>query len=806
MATQPGSQERPLRVAIIGAGPSGFYATQALLAQADLNLAVDIIDHLPAPYGLVRYGVAPDHQKIKSVTKVYDRIAEDPRVRFLGNVTLGRDLTHDDLRAHYEQVVYAVGAQTDRRLGVPGEDLVGSYPATDFVAWFNGHPDYAHLTFDLSCESVAVVGVGNVAMDVARILALSPAELEASDIADYALEALRKSQVRNIYVIARRGPAQVKFTNPELRELAELEETDVIIDPAQLELDAASEASIADNRESQQNLDIMRHYAGIGETGKPKNIYFLFMRSPVELSGDDDGRVTRMKLEKNILRSGNGGSLNAVGPGDYETIDVGLVMRSIGYKGEPLSGVPFNSRAGVIPNVGGRVVTADGQVVPGEYVVGWIKRGPTGIIGTNKPDAVATVRLMLEDIPGLASVADDKSRPESVSALLNERGVRFVTWEEWKLIDQTEVAAGEKLGRPRVKLTTVPAMLAAIDQAKEALIQDVLIVGGGPAGLYAAFYAGLRGLKARVLETMPVVGGQLSALYPEMDIYDAPGFSKIGAMDLVEALRMQAERFGKQVDIRTGTRVVSLDRDENGLFVVKVDKGETHRTRKLILATGLGALVPVRLDIPSLNKYEGRGVYYFARDRAVLRGKSVVVVGGGDSAVLWALNLKDWAARVTLIHRRDRFRAREGNVAELMSSGAVAGASGGVDVRLFHEVKEVKGKTRVEAVVLVDNRTHDEFEIPADALLLALGYRAERRIVESLGIAPDENGIKVDGVMQTNVEGVYAIGDVAKVAGSVSLKLIATGLGEAAIAANHACHALRPDKPIIPHHSSSMRL
>ncbi len=798
MATQPGTQERPLRVAVVGAGPSGFYAVQALLAQADLKVSIDIIDHLPAPYGLVRYGVAPDHQKIKSVTKVYDRIAEDPRVRFLGNVTLGKDLTHEELRSHYDQVIYAVGAQTDRRLGVPGEDLVGSYPATDFVAWYNGHPDYAHLTFDLSCENVAVVGVGNVAMDVARILALSPTELEASDIADHALEALRQSKVSNIYVIARRGPAQVKFTNPELRELAELEETDVIIAPDELSLDPASEASIADNREAQQNLDIMRHYAGIGDTGKPKNIYFLFLRSPVELYGDDGGRVARMRLEKNVLQVGDGGSLNAVGTGQYETIDVGLVMRSIGYKGEPLAGVPFNSRAGVIPNQGGRVQSAEGQVVPGEYVVGWIKRGPTGIIGTNKPDAVATVRLMVEDVATLAAAAEDKAKPEAMTDLLRERGVRYVTWEEWKLIDEAEVAAGAKRGRPRVKLTSVPAMLAAIDQAREALIQDVLIVGGGPAGLYAAFYAGLRGLKTRVLEAMPMVGGQLASLYPEMDIYDAPGFSKIGAMELVAALRQQVERFGSNVDIRTGSRVEAIDRDERGLFAVRTSTGEVHHTRKLILATGLGALQPVRLDTPAPAKYEGKGVYYFAPDRAAFRGKRVVVVGGGDTAVLWALNLKDWAAKVTLAHRRDKFRAREAHVAELMGSG--------VDVRLFHELKEVKGKAAVEAVVLANTHTKEEVELPADAVLLALGYRAERRIAEGLGITKDENGIKVDGTMQTSVPGIYAIGDVAKVAGSVSLKLIATGLGEAAIAANHACHALRPEQPLIPHHSSSLRL
>ena len=264
------------------------------------------------------------------------------------------------------------------------------------MAWYNGHPDYAHLSFDLSCESVAVIGVGNVAMDVARILALSPTELERTDIADYALAALRQSRVRDIYIIARRGPAQVKFTNPELRELGELEETDVIIDPTELELDPLSAASIADNREAQTNIDILRHYAETPPAGRSKRIHFLFVRSPVELQGND-GRVQALRLEKNELRADASGYLNSHGVGVFETLPVGMVMRSIGYRGEPLPDVPFNQRAGVIPNEGGRVIDDEGNLVAGEYVVGWIKRGPTGIIGTNKPDAVATVRQMLED-------------------------------------------------------------------------------------------------------------------------------------------------------------------------------------------------------------------------------------------------------------------------------------------------------------------------------------------------------------------------------------------------------------------------
>ena len=467
MSSAVGTERRPLRVAIIGAGPSGFYAAQALLKQKDYVVSIDLIDHLPAPYGLVRYGVAPDHQKIKSVTKLYDRIASDPRVRFFGNVTFGHDLTHEDVKAHYDQVIYAVGAQTDRRLGILGEDLNGSYPATRFVAWYNGHPDYADAEFDLSCESAAVIGVGNVAMDVARILALSPAELARTDIADHALEALARSQIKDIYVIARRGPAQIKFTNPELQELAELEVTDVIVDPAELALDPLSAAAIVDNRTAQTNIELLEHYADLGPGGREKRIHFLFLRSPVEIVGDGQGRVVRVRLERNELRPTETGYLNAHGIGEYETLDVGMIMRSIGYRGEPLPGVPYHERWGIVSNIDGRVSDyRSGEIVRGEYVVGWAKRGATGVIGTNKPDAVATVRRMLADVPTLDPVETDLAAPEAMPALLRRRNVRYVTWEEWKRIDEAEVAAGRRSGRPRVKFVTVPAMLAVIDAAK----------------------------------------------------------------------------------------------------------------------------------------------------------------------------------------------------------------------------------------------------------------------------------------------------------------------------------------------------
>jgi ferredoxin--NADP+ reductase len=461
MSFQVGIEARPLRVAIVGAGPSGFYAAQALLKQKDYVVSIDLIDHLPAPYGLVRYGVAPDHQKIKSVTKLYDRIASDPRVRFFGNVTFGHDLTHEDVRAHYDQVIYAVGAQTDRRLGIPGEDLLGSHPATEFVAWYNGHPDYVDYEVDLSCEGVAVIGVGNVAVDVARIMALSPAELARTDIADHALEALAHSRIKDIYVIARRGPAQIKFTNPELRELADLEVTDVIVDPAELELDPLSAASIADNRSAQTNIELLRQYADLGPVGRERRIHFLFLRSPVEIVGDQDGRVVNVKLERNELRPTETGYLNSHGIGEYEMLEVGMIMRSIGYRGEPLPGVPYHERWGIISNTDGRVSDyRSGEIVPGEYVVGWAKRGPTGVIGTNKPDAVETVEVLLE---AHARGELTLPQPEDVATLLEQRDVRFVTYEDWKRIDALEVQAGQAVGRPRLKFDRVEDMLAVLE-------------------------------------------------------------------------------------------------------------------------------------------------------------------------------------------------------------------------------------------------------------------------------------------------------------------------------------------------------
>lgn len=467
-----GGGERPLRVAIVGAGPSGFYTAAALLAGAETEgtppVSIDVLDRLPAPYGLVRYGVAPDHPKIKAVDRVFERLCLDPRVRFLGNVALGRDLTREDLLAHYDQVVYAVGGQSDRQLGVPGEDLAGSHSSTAFVAWYSGHPDFLDLEVDLSCQGAAVVGIGNVAMDVARILARTADELATTDIADHALEVLRTSRVRDVYVLARRGPVQAKCSPPELKELGGIEGVRVIVDGADLDLDPASAAAAEDDRQARRNLQLLGDFAAAeGPHGEKDDercrIHLRFFASPTEVLGQD-GRVSGIVVERTRLEDAGGGRLRAVGTGQTETLPVGLVVRAIGYRSLPLPGLPFDDRKAIVPNDRGRIVDpATRAAVPREYVVGWIKRGPTGLIGSNKPDGVETAAVMLEDLPTLDRPAADATTPESVDALLAARGTRPVPFCDWQVIDAAEVERGKPQGRPRVKFVRVAEMLAALD-------------------------------------------------------------------------------------------------------------------------------------------------------------------------------------------------------------------------------------------------------------------------------------------------------------------------------------------------------
>ena len=449
---------RPLRVAIVGAGPSGFFAAAALLAQSALPVTVDLFDALPAPFGLVRFGVAPDHAKIKSVTKAFEKTAADPRFRFLGNVTLGRDVTREELLSCYDRVLYTVGAQSDRRLGVEGEDLDGSFSATEFVAWYNGHPDFAHRTFDLSCGAVVIVGVGNVAMDVARILAKTPEELATTDIAAHALEALKESRIRDIYIVARRGPAQAKFTNPEVKEFGELASAVPQVVDAELELDPVSQAAADGDKTVGRNLEILRSFRGREAAAGQRRVHFRFCVSPTALLGEA-GKVRGVRLEENALTPNGSGDVSARGTGRFTEVDAGLVFRSVGYKGTPLAGLPFDARNGVIPNEGGRITQGEGDaVVSGrEYVAGWIKRGPSGVIGTNKPCAVESVEALLSD-----AAQAEPSASGDIDGLLAARGVRVVSFEDWKLLDAAEISDGAAVGRPRVKLVTREAMLARL--------------------------------------------------------------------------------------------------------------------------------------------------------------------------------------------------------------------------------------------------------------------------------------------------------------------------------------------------------
>ena len=452
---------QPLRVAVVGSGPAGFYAAGSLLG-GEVPVEVDMIERLPTPWGLVRLGVAPDHPKIKSVSRAFEKIADRPGFRFLGNVEVGRDLHHSDLVELYAAVIYTFGAQSDRRMGIPGEDLPGSWPATEFVAWYNGHPDYQDLDFDLAVERVVVVGAGNVAVDVARMLALTPEELAPTDTTDAAIAAICGAGIREIVMLARRGPAQAAFTTPELIELGELAGCDVVVDPADLELDPASAAALVGDTNATRNLEVLREYAARPLHGHPKRLLLRFLVSPVELLGDP--RVEAVEVVRNRLEADDSGAVRAVATDERETIPCGLVFRSVGYRGVALAEVPFDERRGTIRNDGGRVVDEAGTPLPGVYCAGWIKRGPSGVIGTNKKDASETVELLFEDVRD-GRLAPKGATAAAVDALLEERGVNVVPHEGWCAIDEAERAAGEKLGRPRVKLATWDDLLGAAGQA-----------------------------------------------------------------------------------------------------------------------------------------------------------------------------------------------------------------------------------------------------------------------------------------------------------------------------------------------------
>lgn len=464
--TQIGTAEHPLRVAIVGSGPAGFFVAQHLLARADLVVAVDMFERLPTPFGLVRFGVAPDHEEIKRVSRQFEKTAAKPAFRFFGNVDYGRHVTLGHLRRHYHLICFTTGAQTDRRLGIPGEDLRGSHAATEFVAWYNGHPEYRDRVFDLSAERAAVIGVGNVAVDVARILCRTPEELAATDIADYALDALRRSRVREVVMVGRRGPVQAAFTNPELKELGELAGADVAVRADEMVLDPLSQAELErteDRRTLERKLAILRDFASRPAGGKPRRLWLRFLTSPVELKGHASGRVQGLVLVRNRLVADGKGGVKAEATGETEELPVGLVFRSVGYHGVALPGLPFDEKRGVVPNQRGRVVDpAARQPLPGLYVAGWIKRGPTGVIGTNKPDALETVEAMIEDVAAGRVPQPPQPDPAAGEATVRRCQPSLVSHQDWVKLDRLERERGKPLGRPRVKFTSVEEALAAI--------------------------------------------------------------------------------------------------------------------------------------------------------------------------------------------------------------------------------------------------------------------------------------------------------------------------------------------------------
>ena len=438
-----------LRVAVVGAGPAGIYAAD-LLTKSEVDVSIDIFERLPAPFGLVRYGVAPDHPRIKEIVKALHRVLVHPDVRLLGNVDLGVDIKLEELREFYDAVVVATGARADRDLGIPGEDLPGSYGAADFVSWYDSHPDVPRH-WSLEAEHVAVLGAGNVALDVARVLAKKGEEMLTTDIPAHVHEALRAKRTTDVHVFARRGPAYAKFSPLELRELAHSPHVDVIVHPEGFEVDDASMEHIGRNKQAKMVLDTLANWVGREPEGKPHRIHLHFLEQPVEIAGD--GAVETLRTERTRL-VGDG---SVEGTGLVTNWDVQAVYRAVGYRSAAISDLPFDDRAAVVPNDGGRVVDMDGRRVPGTYVTGWIKRGPIGLIGHTKSDAAETVTHLVAETTATAT----RRQPSAVDEFLVERGVDVTDLGHWLRLDQHEVALGEDSGRVRVKVAGREEMLAA---------------------------------------------------------------------------------------------------------------------------------------------------------------------------------------------------------------------------------------------------------------------------------------------------------------------------------------------------------
>ncbi len=440
----------PISVAIVGSGPAGFYTAEAILKAIE-DVEIDIIDRLPTPYGLIRDGVAPDHQTTKKVAQTYAKTATNDKVRFLGNIHIGSDISLDELRKMYDAVILAVGAPTDRKLGIPGEDKIGVYGSAAFVGWYNAHPDFRNLDPDLSAKAVAVVGVGNVAIDIARVLVKTRKEMLTSDLPDYAADAIEAGSIEDVYMFGRRGPVEAKFTNVELREMGNLEICRSIVDLAVLPdgVDPEMDMSDRDRRLKERNLATLKSFAERDKAGDSRRVHFAFYASPVEILGGD--RVEGLRLERTRLDAGR-----AVGTSEFFDVPCGMVLPAIGYMSKPIEGAPFDARQGIVPN-------DDGRVEPGLYAVGWIKRGPTGVIASNRPDGVAVAGHIEQDIPQ----PGDKPGRAGLLDCLTERGLRPVDFAEWEQIDAAEKAAATAPA-PRRKFTTIEDMLALLEAGARA--------------------------------------------------------------------------------------------------------------------------------------------------------------------------------------------------------------------------------------------------------------------------------------------------------------------------------------------------
>lgn len=465
-----GSADRPLWVAVIGSGPSGFYAIDALFKAEGLHVHCDLFDRLPTPFGLVRGGVAPDHQKIKSVIAAYERTAAHENFRFFGHVALGTDVSVDELSSRYDCLIYAFGNESDRKMGVEGEELAGIHSATAFVGWYNGHPDFRNESFDLAAaKRVAVVGNGNVAMDVTRILAKHPDALKETDIAGAALEALRSSSVEEILLLGRRGPAQAAFSPKEIQEVCAVEACDTVVAPDEVAIDEVSRAWLEKDApaSAKKNLQILIDQSAAGPGSHARKVQCRFLVSPVSFAGEG-GRVTSVRLEHGELEADKHGTPRACGTGRFTDEPVDLVFKAIGYRGVPIAGVPFDESWGIVPNVGGRVVTERGSDVPipGQYVVGWAKRGPTGLIGTNNADSKATVASLLEDVANRQAPPLPAGHERRITTLLADREVDVVSYADWKRLDAHELARGAELGKVREKLTSVDAMMDVVRELR----------------------------------------------------------------------------------------------------------------------------------------------------------------------------------------------------------------------------------------------------------------------------------------------------------------------------------------------------